>query len=448
MTRRKTESVSSPLLRFHDHSGEGWNVHTEEVSISIRGKKVVFSGSVYDPASMAYGDGQTNEYDWATVELDAAEFIDGLTRVQLGEAWTHEQISFLGTSLTVGNSGISSPGPARASLSDGRAGLLFLDAHDAVFSTLEQARTGTLLPARQIDNLFLKALRANPTHVSRLGQVGFERAVHALLQEAHLDEIRMKPVPGSSDLYLVEAEGEERGTMLLSVQAYENKKLGLHIVDRINGVRDRKMATKAVIVTRSSFTADVSHAYAGFQDRMQLVDFDRLNGMLEDAGWTSHEPGFLTLPVASRPRTVLFISYSHTNRDFARWLYNHMHGWGYHCVLDDVDLRAGEVILSALQQAIGGADAVLLCASRTALQSSWVRAEIKYATERERASGKTIVIPLDLDGALATIHSLPGVPEYMLALRDRLAINFDGWSPGSASDTELLKLRKSLESLQ
>jgi hypothetical protein len=447
MTDDGRPAVSSHLLRFHDHRGEGWTVHTEEISLAVEARKAVFSGNVFDPSSMAYGDGQTNEYDWATVELSADELIDGLARVQLGETWEHKELRFTPDRLSVGTSSLASPGPATAHLSDARRALLFLDANDAVFATLEQARSGTRLPARQVDKIFLDSVRQHPEHLMRLGQVGLERTLHALLQEAHLDEVSMRAVDGASGLYLVEARGEERGTLLLSVQRDATEKLGLHIVDRINGVRDRKMLGKAVVVTRSSFTDDVFHSYAGFQDRMQLVDFDRLKGMVEDAGWTKHETGFLTLPVAERPRSIVFISYSHTNRDFARWLYNRIHGWGLFCVFDDVDLRAGEVILSALQRAIGGADAVLLCCSQKALESPWVRAEIEYATQREKDEGKTIIVPLDLDGALSKVDALPGVPDYMLVLRERLAVDFRGWKPNEPSAAELSKIRKALEGL-
>jgi TIR domain/Restriction endonuclease len=443
----ENQAAASPLLRFHYHSGDGGRVHTQEVSITVKRNAVVFVGYVHDPSSMVYGDGQTNEYDWATVEMSTDAFIDGLTRVQLGEVWKQQEMSFEQTSLSMGTRAHYSPGPACATLSEARRALLFLDAHDAAFSTLEQARTGTRLPARQFDKLFLESVRKHPQHVARMGTVGLERTVHALLQEAHLSEISVRPLAEGNGLWLVTAAGDERERMLLAVQPGASETLGLHVVDRINGVRDRNMITKAVIVTRSSFTHDVLHSYAGYQDRIELVDYDRLMGTLVDAGWTSHVPGFLTLPVANRPRRSVFISFSYANRDFAVWLYNRLHGWGFHCFLDDVDLRAGEVILSALQAAISGVDAVVLCCSQKALESLWVRAEIEYATSREKAEGNTIIIPLDMDGALARIDTIKGVPDYMLALRSRLGINFQGWTAIKPYDTELEKLRRSIEQL-
>jgi len=284
MALEEDATTQSTLLKFHDHRGDSWNVHTESISLRIEGDKAHFSGCVYDPVSMAYGDGQTNEYDWADVEVSADQLIDGLSRVLSGQTWEQEQLRFDTLGLIVGNSSLYSPGPARAVLSAERSALLFLDAHDAIFATLDQARTGIQMPARELDQIFLQALRTQPEHLSMLRQVGFERTVRALLQEAHLNEIHATPLAESQGLWLVTARGDERGQMLVSIESEPGQRVGLQLVDRVNGMRDRKRADKAVILTRSSFTDDVVHDYAGRQDRIQLVDYDRLLGTLTDAG--------------------------------------------------------------------------------------------------------------------------------------------------------------------
>ncbi len=142
-------------------------------------------------------------------------------------------------------------------------------------------------------------------------------------------------------------------------------------------------------------------------------------------------------PVRDKPRHKVFISYSWSEHDFAVWLYNRLHGWSYSCFLDRVDLLPGQVILSAVKQAIAGADAVLLCCSKNSLASPWLQAEIKHCLAREKAEDQTILVPIKLGDV-------------------RFAEEFErsttGWPPTSpagtaAGDEALGKVRKAIDHL-
>lgn len=201
-----------------------------------------------------------------------------------------------------------------------------------------------------------------------------------------------------SGLWMTRTSGDERGAMLIAVEYRDREVVGIDVVDRINGLRDRSQVSKAVVVTRSSFTADVTAEYAAHSQRMDLVDFDRLTGLLADEGWTSSAPGFLMTPVRERPRHRIFISNSWEQRDIAVELYNRLHGWQYSCFLDSTDLLPGDTILAAVERALAGTDAVLLLCSKQALSSPWVRAEIGFCLEREKESRRVMLIPLRVDG--------------------------------------------------
>ncbi|MFG1866651.1 TIR domain-containing protein [Micromonospora arborensis] len=418
------------LLAHHENRWDGsyWGVGAVSV-----GPRVRLSGHLYS-ASANVSEG-TNEYNWADVDLDAIEFAEALTRVQAGGSWRYREASLNGRHLEVGQDGMHSPSRADVVLTERRFDLLLLDSYDAAFAETDQARTGILEPRGDLDRAFLRSLRRHPDYLDRLRQTGLERTVLSLLNESNAQGVRLVEVAGGS-FWLVYPGDRAEAAMLLSINQEPSGIVGIDVVDRINGARDRTMVSKAAIVTRSSFSDDVRAGYGARSEHIELIDYDRLNGILLDAGWTSRTPGYLVCPVQRRPEHIVFISYSWDQADFAVWLYNQLTGWGFRCWLDRVDLRPGDVILSAVQQALGGVDAVVLCCSVEALASPWVQAEISYCLTREEDTGRTILIPVlrgeaDLDAS--PVH------------RDRLAADFREWTPSAPPDARLEKLRSAID---
>jgi TIR domain/Pentapeptide repeats (8 copies) len=64
-----------------------------------------------------------------------------------------------------------------------------------------------------------------------------------------------------------------------------------------------------------------------------------------------------------------FISYSHADQGFATWLHAELQTRGIRCWLDEKNMRPGERILDAVAKAIGSHDKILLCCSRSSLES-------------------------------------------------------------------------------
>ena len=99
-----------------------------------------------------------------------------------------------------------------------------------------------------------------------------------------------------------------------------------------------------------------------------------------------------------------FISYSHTDKPFARRLHEALQGRGIRCWLDEHQLLPGDDIHDQIDRGIRLWDKVLLCCSETSLNSWWVDKELDRALQKEeqlwRERGKKILllIPLDLDG--------------------------------------------------
>jgi TIR domain-containing protein/pentapeptide repeat protein len=125
-----------------------------------------------------------------------------------------------------------------------------------------------------------------------------------------------------------------------------------------------------------------------------------------------------------------FISYNHEDKVFARRLHDVLQGRGIRCWRDEHEMRPGDPLHESVNQAIRMRDKLILCCSRTSLNSWWVDIEVKAAFEEERRRSKEqgkrvrVLIPLDLDGY---IFSEDCTYELSGAIKTRLVGDFVGW---------------------
>jgi hypothetical protein len=120
-----------------------------------------------------------------------------------------------------------------------------------------------------------------------------------------------------------------------------------------------------------------------------------------------------------------FISYSHADKAFATWLHQKLEVEGVRCWLDEKNMMPGERILDALEKAISSHERVLLCCSRSSLESWWVKDEIRMAEELERRPNSELrILPILLDNYL-----LKEWRDGLAAdLRSRLGLDFSNWA--------------------
>jgi len=146
-----------------------------------------------------------------------------------------------------------------------------------------------------------------------------------------------------------------------------------------------------------------------------------------------------------------FISYSHSDIDFARGLDSDLQKAGIRCWRDEHAMLPGDDIYAEVAEAIRLWDKVLLCCSRSSLNSWWVDRELDTAFEkemalrRERGVNTLVIVPLDLDGYL--LDDWGG--SHAAALKKRLAARFLGWqSDESLYRRELERLLAALRSAE
>ena len=143
-----------------------------------------------------------------------------------------------------------------------------------------------------------------------------------------------------------------------------------------------------------------------------------------------------------------FISYSHSDKLFARKLHDSLQKRGIRCWLDEHQLLPGDDIYHEVDRGIRLWDKMLLCCSEHSLTSWWVDNEIGTAFEKEqqlmkeRGAKAQVLVPLNLDGYLFSDKWKSG---YQAQIRRRLAADFTQSGTDSATfDAEVERLIRAL----
>jgi TIR domain-containing protein len=93
----------------------------------------------------------------------------------------------------------------------------------------------------------------------------------------------------------------------------------------------------------------------------------------------------------------VFISYSHTDREFVRRLAQDLTNQTIEVWLDEWRMAVGKDIKAVLDEGIASYDFFLIVVSRGSIASGWVRHELEIALEKERNGRSGLVLALLLE---------------------------------------------------
>lgn len=110
---------------------------------------------------------------------------------------------------------------------------------------------------------------------------------------------------------------------------------------------------------------------------------------------------------------VIFISYSHQDKEFVDTLAGKLVRERKTVWVDRWELRPGDSLIQRIQDAVGEADGLVVVLSKASVASEWCRKELSVALTRELAEKRVLVIPVLLEDC-----------EVPLFLRDKLYADF------------------------
>lgn len=93
----------------------------------------------------------------------------------------------------------------------------------------------------------------------------------------------------------------------------------------------------------------------------------------------------------------IFISYNNADREFAENLAVNLVQAKHNVWIDKWELSAGDSLIDKIEEAIEGADALLVLLSNNSINSEWCRKELKSGILRELEERSVIVIPILID---------------------------------------------------
>jgi len=94
----------------------------------------------------------------------------------------------------------------------------------------------------------------------------------------------------------------------------------------------------------------------------------------------------------SGPR--LFLSHSSIDKEFVRWLGEHLTAAGAKVWIDESEIKIGDSLIEKISSGVNDADFLLAILSPTSVQSEWVQRELNIAITQEIQNRRVKVLPI------------------------------------------------------
>lgn len=112
----------------------------------------------------------------------------------------------------------------------------------------------------------------------------------------------------------------------------------------------------------------------------------------------------------------LFISYSHSDKEFVMRLFETLRTNGVEPFLDEKDIKVGQNILKRIEEGIQDSVGVVYIISENSVKSRWVEEEISLAQQRSLEDKRFVIYPILLDDV-----------ELPLSIRKLKYLDFKNW---------------------
>jgi len=251
-------------------------------------------------------DMQSNEYSEGRICLDAQNYLEAVAFAQTGIIVSRKGLigSDETISFEVGPTGMKvqyfdryGP-PAPTFLTPSEGNFLLLDSFSVIEDGYERKKDTREIDLSVVEDSLLNITSQKPEIIHSYSPRDFEYFVAALLTKIGFSKVTLSQFWNDSgrDIWATYCEGDTTHTVVVEVKHFSKRKVGIQIVDRLNGVRARMGATRGMVVTSSSFSKSALQAYESLRGTITLVDFERLVGLLSDSGVWHKTPSGLWTP--------------------------------------------------------------------------------------------------------------------------------------------------------
>jgi len=252
------------------------------------------------------GDGET--YDDSTFFVTNAEsFLAAIAEARTGKdvkitgRHDRELLSFRNFTIDITNGGKGNSWASHPINFDP----LFLDTFSIIENSELRKREARDIFISPAEIALLDILRKNPDLLHNFSAREFEVVASIMLTNMGFSKVRLSRFVTDTgyDIFAIYFVGDSEYSVVIEVKKYNQQNVGLEIVDRLNGVRDRMGADKGIVITTSSFSSDSRRLYRYNNSKIALVDFEKLQDILTSSSmqWKMTPSGLWTLPSTNCP---------------------------------------------------------------------------------------------------------------------------------------------------
>ncbi|HWR15642.1 MAG TPA: restriction endonuclease [Terriglobales bacterium] len=287
--------------------------------------------------------------------------------------------------------------------------------------------------------------RASPEQLRELDPHLFEAVVAELLAGFGWEVSVTPPTrDGGYDILGIttDSSGLQTSWVVECKRYAAGNKVGVEIARQIVGVKAHIGVPNAVLVTTSSFTADVHELSCARRD-LHLVDLARLAKWLQKYSQPSQSSY-----TAKQSFSSCFISHSSKDQAFAQKLAARLRTEGVPVWFAPDDIMPGEKIYDQVKHAISSFDRLLVVLSEHSMKSNWVQTELANALAREHREGGRVlfpvsVVPIDVIREWECFDADSGI-DIAKDLRSYHIPDFSNWSDPAEFDREVTRVISAL----
>lgn len=239
----------------------------------------------------------------------------------------------------------------------------------------------------------IEKLKDKPDLIHDLSPRQFEELVAELIASLGWNvSLTSMTRDGGYDVFATRKDFLGEITSVVEVKKYRpDRPVGVDIVRELYGVKHLLNVSQSIVVTSSYFTKGARDFEQSRYD-INLIDCEQVQNWINS--FVPPEKG--KEYSITRNFYSCFISYSHKDEEFAKYLNEKLRDQNIKVWYAPEDISPGQKIHEEIDNAIKIFDKLLIILSKESMQSEWVKTEIRKARKRELNEGRRVLFPISI----------------------------------------------------